>query len=437
MWARTLWAAMGVLAVAARAEEPSREPEPWNIHGQLTFVQQAHPSFTSPYEGPNSLLGERESKETVDVTLFLGARLWSGAAFYLNPEIDQGFGVSDTLGVAGFPSGAAYKVGQYRPYFRLQRAFVRQRFDLGGEAQAIEPGPNELGGTLTADNVTITAGKFAVTDVFDNNRYAHDSRGDFMNWSVIDTAGFDYAADAWGYTAGVAVEWTKSWWTLRGGFFDLSDVPNSTHLEPGFKEFELMVEAEGRYELGGRPGKVKGLAFVSHAHMGSYADALALAQSTGTTPDTAAVRRSAQRAGATINAEQEIAADVGAFVRLGFNQGDKEAFDFTDVNRSLSLGVSLGGRRWGRAEDNVGVALSVNDISSDARRYFAGGGLGILVGDGRLPSAGTEQIFEAYYSWRPAEHLTVSADYQHVANPAYNRDRGPVSLYAIRVHADF
>ena len=432
-----MWSAMGFIAATAGAEEPSREPEPWNIRGQLTFVQQAHPSFTSPYEGPNSLLGKRESKETVDATLFLGSQLWSGAAFYLNPEIDQGFGVSNTLGVAGFPSGAAYKVGQYRPYLRIQRAFVRQRFDLGGEPQVIEAGPNELGGTLGADNVTITAGKFAVTDVFDNNRYAHDPRADFMNWSVIDAAGLDYAADAWGYTAGAAVEWTQSWWTLRGGLFDLSDVPNSTHLEPGFKEFALVAEGEGRYELGGRPGKVKALVFVNHAHMGSYADAVALAQSTGTTPDTAAVRRSARRAGGTINVEQEVAADLGGFVRVGLNQGDKEAFDFTDVNRSLSAGISLGGRRWGRAQDNVGVALSVNDISSDARRYFASGGLGILVGDGRLPSAGNEQIFETYYAWRAVEGLTVSADHQYVVNPAYNRDRGPVSLYAIRVHADF
>ena len=197
----------------------NHEPEPWNLHGQLTFVDQYHPSFTSPYRGPNSLTPERNSEETTDATLFLGIRLWKGGALYVNPEIDQGFGLSDTLGVAGFPSGAAYKVGKSQPYLRLQRAFLRQRVDLGGATQAIAAGANELGGSQTADNVTVTAGKFSVTDVFDTSAYAHDPRSDFLNWAVIDAATFDYAADAWGYTVGVAVEWTQSWWTLRGGFF--------------------------------------------------------------------------------------------------------------------------------------------------------------------------------------------------------------------------
>jgi high affinity Mn2+ porin len=413
------------------------EPEAWNVHGQVTFVDQGHPSFRSPYQGANSLTPARNAEETTDLTLFAGIRLWQGAAFYINPEVDQGFGLSDTLGMAGFPSGEAYKVGKWHPYLRLQRAFLRQRFDLGGDRQAVSPGANELGGALSADNVTLTVGKFSVVDVFDTNSYAHDPRGDFLNWSVIDAAAFDYAADAWGYTVGAAGEWTKSWWTLRGGFFDLSNVPNSTKLEPGFKEFALIGEFEGRYDWHDHPGKVKVLGFLNYGRMGSYNAAVNLGQATGATPDTALVRKWASRPGVAFNLEQELTPDMGAFARISYNDGSKEAYEFTDVNKSLSLGVALKGSAWNRPGDIVGLAATFNGISAAARAYFAAGGLGILIGDGQLPHPGSENILETFYSLRVVEHVTVSANYQYVVYPAYNRDRGPVSIFAIRIHAEF
>lgn len=409
----------------------------WNLHGQFTFVQQGHPSFSSPYQGTNSLTPERNSEETSDLTLFAGVRLWKGAALYINPEIDQGFGLNDTLGVAGFPSGEAYKVGKSKPYFRLSRAFLRQRFDLGGESRAISPGANELGGTQTADNVTLTVGKFSVVDVFDTNTYAHDSRRDFLNWSVVEAAAFDYAADAWGYTVGAAVEWTQSWWTLRGGFFDLSNVPNSPQLEPGFREFALIGECEGRYDLKRHPGTIRVTAFLNHGRMGSYTDAVRLARATGAVPDTARVRHYASRPGVALNLEQEITPGLGAFARVSFNDGSKEAYDFTDVNSSLSLGLLLKGNRWNRADDAFGLAAAWNGISAAARAYFAAGGLGILIGDGQLPHPGKESILETFYAMHLVEHLSVSANYQYVVNPAYSRDRGPVSILALRIHAEF
>jgi high affinity Mn2+ porin len=412
-------------------------PEPWNLHGQFTLTKQYHPSFTSPYQGTNSLSPGSNGEETTDLTLFVGVRLWNGGAFYINPEIDQGFGLSNTLGTAGFPSGEAYKVGKSHPYFRLQRAFLRQRFDLGGENLAISPGPNELGGTQTADNVTVTVGKFSVVDIFDTNAYAHDPRGDFLNWSVIDAAAFDYAADAWGYTVGGAVEWTQSWWTVRGGFFDLSDVPNSKMLEAGFKEFALIGEIEGRYDLAGHPGKLRVLGFLNYGRMGSYGDAVSLGRTTGVPPDTALVRHFAARPGLALNLEQEIRPHLGVFARLSVNDGSKEAYDFTDVNRSASAGFLLKGNQWNRADDSAGLAVAINGLSAAARTYFAAGGLGILIGDGQLPHAGRENIVETFYSMRVVEHLTVSANYQYVVHPAYNRDRGPVSILALRVHAEF
>ncbi len=176
--------AIGIGLAATPSAGHGADDQRWSLHGQATLVYQYHPSFTAPYSGTNSLYPGANGEATTDATLFAGARLWQGAAFYLNPEVDQGFGLSDTLGVAGFPSGAAYKVGQSSPYLRLQRAFLRQRIDLGGPEQTIAPGPNEVGGVQTADGLTLTLGKFSVVDVFDTNGYAHDPRADFLNWAI-------------------------------------------------------------------------------------------------------------------------------------------------------------------------------------------------------------------------------------------------------------
>ncbi|OOG49900.1 carbohydrate porin [Polaromonas sp. C04] len=423
-------------AMAASASPQDTTAEPWSIHGQLTNTTQWHPAFQAPYSGTNSLSPRSDSAESTDMTLFLGARLWQGGALYLNPEINQGFGLSDTTGVAGFPSGEASRVGANTPYARLPRAFIRQVIDLGGAAVPVQAGANQLGGSQAADNLTVTVGKFSVVDIFDTNSYAHDARADFLNWSVVDGGAFDYAADAWGYTVGAAVEWTRSWWTLRTGLFDLSTVPNGEQLDPRFKQYEWVGELEARHQLFGHPGKVKLLGFVNRANMGRYADALGLAQQTGAAPDTALVRRFASRAGAVLNIEQEVAPDLGIFARASVNNGSREAYEFTDINRSLSAGLALQGDRWGRHDDTVGVAAVVNGLSDAARAYFAAGGLGVLIGDGQL-SYGTERIAEMYYSWQVQKHVAITFNFQHVVNPGYNRDRGPVPLVALRMHAEF
>ncbi len=428
---------VGVVAIiCAPAKATDDDAEIWSLHGQMTLVEQYHPAFRSPYRGANSLDAGSRGNETFDTTVYAGVRVWQGGELYANPEIDQGFGLSNTLGVAGYPSGEAYKVGSSDPYFRLQRLFFRQTFDLGGAGETVAPGANQLGGIRTVDNLVVTLGKFSVTDIFDTNRYAHDPRGDFLNWAVIDAGAFDYAADAWGYSYGAAMEWTQSWWTLRVGLFDLSRVPNTTALERGFGQYELVAEAEERHALWGEPGKLKVLGFLNRGRMGSYAEAVRLAQTTGQQPDTGLVRRYASRPGLAINLEQQIANNLGLFLRASLNDGSKEAYEFTEINRSLSAGLSLNGAGWGCPDDTLGVAGAVNALSGAARRYFAAGGIGILIGDGRLPHYEAEDIAEVYYRARLTEQLSASADYQFVANPAYNRDRGPISIVGIRLHAE-
>lgn len=411
--------------------------ESWNAHGQFTLVAQSHTKFKSPYSGENSLYSGSSTKETADLTVFLGARLWPGGEFYLNPEIDQGFGLSNTVGVAGFPSGEAYKVGRSQPYFRLNRAFVRQVVDLGGAEEHVNSGANALSGIRTADKIIITVGKFSAVDVFDNNAYAHDARADFLNWSVIDAGAFDYASDAWGYTYGAAMEWTRSWWTFRAGAFALSKVPNSEVLDQSFRQYSLVGELEERHELFGHAGKVMLLAFVNRGRMARYDDAIRLGQSTGAPPDVAAVRRFASRPGVALNVEQEVSPSVGLFARASVNNGTKEAFEFTEINRSLSAGTSIKGNLWHRADDTAGVAVAVNALSDAARRYFAAGGIGILIGDGKLPRYGLEQIFETYYSAKLIDAVELAVNFQRVIHPAYNRDRGPVSIFGLRLHTEF
>jgi high affinity Mn2+ porin len=400
-------------------------------------VYQYHPHYGAAFNGPNSLNPGGMGRETFDATLFAGIRPWQGVEFYVDPELDQGFGLSNTLGVAGFPSGEAYKVGRRNPYYETPRAFGRFTIGLSGAAEKIDDGPNQIAGTRLSNNIVITAGKFGVTDIFDNNRYAHDPRADFLNWSIVDSGAYDYAANAWGYTYGAAAEWNQNWWTIRAGIFALSRVPNEVDLDSSFGQYEFVTEIEERHTLFDHPGKVKLLFFNNRGRMANYNDATRLGQQTGTAPDVSLVRHDSSKPGVGLNIEQQFTDDLGGFLRASLNDGHKESYEFTEINRSLVLGLALSGNRWHRDDDTIGLAGVVNDISKDARNYLAAGGLGILIGDGALPQAGFEKILELYYKAAIVDGFAATVDYQHIENPAYNAVRGPVDIFGFRLHAEF
>jgi len=428
-------AASLLVSLRALGDAPATE-ESWAIHGQGTYVEQETDGFASPYAGANSLTPDRGA-ETTDATLYLGVRPWGSAELWLAPEVDQGFGLDNTLGMAGFPSAEAYKVGHNQPYLRLPRVFVRETLDLGGESVAVEPDLLQLGGRHTADRWVFTVGKFGVPDVFDTNQYAHDARNDFLNWTAIEAGTFDYAADSWGYSLGAAAEWYMGAWTLRAGLFDLSNIPNSEHLDPGFHEFELVGEVEHRHEIAGAAGRLLVTAYDNRGRMGSYSDALALAAATDTVASTAAVREYRSRLGLSLDLEQTISENLGLFARLGKAAGNVETYEFTDDDRTVSAGLSLKGTAWRRAGDTIAVAGIVNGISGEFERYLNAGGLGPLIGDGKLPHPGAEQIVETYYSVALQAWAHLTLDYQWAKNPAYNSDRGPVSIVAVRLHLQF
>jgi high affinity Mn2+ porin len=410
----------------------------FSIHGQITYTEQADDGFHAPYSGRNSL-SPADNEETVDAAFFFGARLWRGAELWIEPELEQGFGLDNTLGVAGFPSGEAYKVGSYHPYLRWQRIFVRQTLDVGSEKETIEGVADQFGGSRSLNRWVFTIGKFGVTDIFDTNQYAHDPRSDFLNWSAIDGGAFDYAADAWGYTVGAAAERYIGCWTLRGGIFDLSNIPNSVHLEPGMHEFQIDAELEKRFQVFGRPGRLLLTGFDSRGRMALLDQAIDLAQTTGINIDTALVgaRRYRGRLGGMLSLEQPLTEAVGMFARFSKAEGNVESYEFTDIDRSVALGASMKGLRWHRADDTVGVAVIDNVASAEREAFLNLGGLGILVGDGRLPHPGAEQIVETYYRCAVLPWVNLSFDYQWVKNPGYNTDRGPVSIFAVRLHAQF
>ncbi len=407
----------------------------FSIHGQTTFVSQYAFPFRAPYTGPQSLISN-SGRETWDVGLYIGFRPWEGGELWIDAEIDQGFGLDGTFGVAGFPSAEAYKVGSAYPYARLPRMFFRQTIDLGGDTQKVEPDINQFAGKQTSDRLVFTVGKFGVVDIFDTNKYAHDPRNDFLNWLAVDAGAFDYAADAWSYTYGGAVEWYKGPWALRAGVFDAPVVPNSTDLDPAFRQFQVVGEIERRYALWGQPGKVAVTGYLTRARMGSFDAAIQLAQLTGGPADIAGVRTYTSKTGIAGNVEQQIIPDVGAFLRAGWTPGKLEPDAFTDADASVSGGLSLGGKRWGRPDDTIGIAALYETITSAHAAYFNAGGLTALLGDGTLPHPGPEKIMEAYYRL-PVFSWQATVDYQFIVNPGYNRDRGPASVIAMRLHTQF
>jgi high affinity Mn2+ porin len=312
------------------------------------------------------------------------------------------------------------------PKFRPQRYYLRQTFGLGGEQEDVADAANQLSGKRDIDRITVIAGRFAIGDFFDNNAYAHDPRADFMNWAMWASAAYDFPADLPGFTRGAVVELNRKDWAVRGGLFEVPAEPNSDVLNT--RTGGAVIEFEGRYSIAEQPGKIRLGVFGNQGNTANYRQALAI---TAADPAldinavTASIRHTNPKYGFYANLEQQIVKDVGLFARASWNDGQNEILSFTDVDRSVSGGLSIKGSFWGRPDDTVGIGGAINGLSAANRDFLAAGGLGLLIGDGR------------YYAVSVNKNFTVTADYQLIANPAYNADRGPVSLFAGRLHAEF
>jgi high affinity Mn2+ porin len=410
-------------------------PASWTLHEQATWIDQGHPSFDSPYEGANSFTAPAEWQRTFSFSTFLGYRIWPATELYLDPEVFQGHGLSDTLGIAGFPNGEGSKAAFPNLHYNTSRLFVRQTFGLGGGTQKLEDDQNQVAGVADVDRITLSLGKFSASDFFDGNAYSHDARTQFLNWALIDSAAWDYPADDLGYTAGFVAEWNSRDWTVHYGIFMEPSVSNGARLDYHLLDAHGQVlELDRNYAWSGLTGTLRPFVYWNQARMGNYEDALADTDITHALTQSRAYR---SKAGFGLSWDQQLAADVGAFVRLSWDDGRAESFAFTEVDRSAAAGLSLNGTRWGRKDDTLGVAGVANAIVSSHQAYLAAGGLeGLILGDGAL-NYGPEEILEAYYGVQVAKWLSVSPDFQYVAHPGYNRDRGPVAIYALRAHVEF
>ncbi|HMI10644.1 MAG TPA: carbohydrate porin, partial [Bradyrhizobium sp.] len=425
---------MGSSNFAPRTSLTDPESDRWEIHGQTTYLPQGYPRFRAVYTGTNSLTPAPQAQATWSNSLFLNARLWEGGEVYYNPELLQGFGLNDTVGAGGFPSGEAQKSNFPYPHYNTSRLFLRQTFGFGGEQEELASGPTQLAGKVDVSRLTIQAGKFAVMDVFDGNSYAKDTRKDFMNWSMWAPGAFDYSADKVGLTYGATAELNQKQWALRSGYFLMQSVSNSNSFDTKvFERGTYVLELETRFSLFSQPGKLRTIAWLNSAFSGSYRETL---NNPAFNLDIAQTRTGRIKYGYVVSLEQALTDDVGVFGRWSWNDGKTEIMAFADIDASLSLGASIKGTRWGRPDDVIGIGGAINALSSDHRDFIAAGGLGVLIGDGQL-NYRRERILETYYAFALNKQLTLTGDYQLITNPAYNADRGPVHVFSGRLHGEF
>ncbi len=423
-----------------KVEEKGKEAEEawYSAHAQATIVTQSHDHFHSPYIGTNSLLPVEPSATSVTGTIFLDIRLWECGSYtgelVFNPEMAGGKGFSNASGIAGFPNGEITRVGVVEPTPYIARLFVRQTCGLGGEQEKVEDEANQLAGKRDIDRITLTVGKFSATDLADDNRYSHDPRTQFLPWSIMYNGAWDYPANVRGYDYGVGIDFNQKYWALRYGVWAEPKFANSAPLDQHIgKANGHVIEWEGRYSVYEHPGKLRLLAYLNHAHMGDYREALGLMP---VNPDVTLTRSYRYKYGFGLSWDQELTKDLGVFARLGWNDGHTESWAFTAIDRLAEIGLLLNGRCWCRPRDQVGLAVDVNGISRDHSAYLAAGGLDFIIGDGKL-RYGSEDILDVFYNLEVHKGINATLDFQEVWNPAYNRDRGPVSIVSGRVHFEF
>ncbi|WP_295446733.1 carbohydrate porin [uncultured Thiodictyon sp.] len=407
---------------------------------QSTYIYQHQNSFAAPYSpGYNSLIPSRERSYSFTTTALVAAHLWRGAVLYVNPEAYQSHVLSDLKGLGGpidaeqQKGGGANRMTEY-----IARAFLRQTWNLGGADVALSPGLTQVTDTVKSHRLVVSAGRMSITDIFDTSPIAGDPRGNFMNWSFVTYGGFDYAADLRGYTTGIAIEYYSDDWALRYGHFQIPAIPNTPSMDTRLlKAFGEQVEIEHDHKLGDLPGVVKVLAYRDVGNMGNYTAAVVAGAALGTPPDITTTRSLNTKVGFGIHIEQSLLPDLSLFMRWSTNNGKYEEASFAEIDRQLQIGLSGSGNRWGRAEDNYGIAYAINEISRAHRNYLAAGGLGAFVGDGYL-NYRPEDVFEAYYKVALPYHTQLSFDYQNIANPGYNSDRhGPVNVFGVRLHFSY
>jgi high affinity Mn2+ porin len=435
---------IGISAFAKAQSVSSDSSAKWTSHFQLTVIAQQHSAFPSKYSGNNSLADTVEPVATsLTSTIFLGRRLWKNAALYFNPEVSGGKGLSFATGVAGALNGETYRVGATEPQVFIARAFFQQYFPLRNTSyEYVEDDINKIAGKVPASRITISAGKFAISDFFDDNAYSKDPRSQFLNWSMWANGAWDYPANTRGYTKGIVVELIKPRWKIRAATVAVPRIANSPLMEYNSKAHSETVELEHQLLFNNRRGNLRLLLSNTYSKAPSYAAGMK-ALSTNNTYLLDVIASEAEnneyggkKVGVGLNLDQELTNNVGLSARGGWNDGKYATWSFTEIDRTVNAGLSLNGTKWKRPNDMFAIGAVVNGLSKPHRDFVKAGGSGFIIGDGTL-NYGSEGIMEAYYNARLSNFFWLTFDYQFVNNPGYNKDRGPVHVFALRGHVEF
>ena len=434
------------------------EDERWNVYGQISLMGHYKAPFPAKYTDLNgsskSLLPSEEGSWTGTATLYLGAKLWTGAEAYVVPEVVSERPLSRLEGLGGaIQNGELQKSGGAAPTVYLARAYLQQTIDLGGETEHKESGQMQLGATVRSRRLVLRVGKFSTIDFMDKNTFAGDIRRQFLNIAFMTHASWDFAADARGYTWGAEIEGHFDDLTIRAAHTTVPVNPNDLDIDFRFwKFYGDQVEIERAYALFGQPGAVRILGYRNQENMGVFKEAVAAYDSdprknaaactsyhydstNSHAPDLCWVRRPTSKVGLGVNLEQAFGDQVGGFARGMYSDGRSEVYAYMSSDASLSFGAIAKGAAWKRPSDTVGAAMGMSWISDDHAQFLGRGGVDGFIGDGAIRHA-MESVVEVFYSVRLLPPLWITADYQHITHPAYNADRGPVDLFGGRLHVE-
>lgn len=421
-------------------EQDSLKVEKFTIHAQSTVINQFKPKFQANYSGENSLSTNAESATSLTTTVFLGVRLWKGGAFYLNPEIAGGSGLSQTLGISAAPNGETFRIGNPSPKIYVARMFYRQLFKIGSglttshdEYFHNHSDFNQLADFEPIKHISFTIGKISIADYFDDNKYSHDPRTQFLSWGLMSNGAWDYPANTRGYTPSIVIEYISPNNEWRGAISLIPSVANGNEMNNDiFKANSSTFEYVRRYSIKNRKGAFRILGFYTMGNLGSYLQSLSEVSFPPSVVSTRSYGRN--KYGFGLNLEQDLTNDLGLFARYSWNDGRNETWAFTEIDRSLSVGIQKNGKSWKRKNDYVGLASVISGLSKWHKMYLRAGGKGFMLGDSKLNYA-LENLSEFYYSAQLRENIYLTGAYQLVINPGFNADRkGPVSVFSFRLH---
>jgi len=409
------------------------------LSGQANFIFQANPGFPALYSGPHSLSSRYEKATSRVLTLYTGYRPDHSNEFLVDLEEAGGSALSLGFGLAGNTDLDIVRnpLLSKSPY--LGRAMYHHIFALSQDKVENERSFLSLFDELPRRRLEFRIGKFSLPDFFDINSVGSDTRFQFINWTTDNNGAWDYAADTRGYTTGILLDFEDRSWGFRfaeglmpevANGIDLVWRPWQVHAEN--YEFELRKGV-----LPKKAGVIRVLAYSNAANMGIYRDQIIKAAQSGTTPDiTDHPWNVTGKYGFGFNLEQNLSRNLTAFSRAGWNDGRTESFAYTEVEQTFAAGIAANGAWWHRKQDRAGLAFVTNGIKKDHQNYLNAGGLGFLLGDGHL-NYGRENIVETFYTLHVWRGIYVAPGLQHITNPGYNRDRGPVLVPSFRLHAEF